>query len=131
MANDQSKMKWPMSNGKWPMALLPLVILAFSLSACGSSGSPTAPTPPASDFTAQFDSLWNTFDREYSYFDYKHIDWNALKAAYRPRAIAASDQAGFISVVREMLGQLHDLHVVLRDPGGAVLATYVPQGFVN
>ena len=30
-----------------------------------------------------------------------------------------------------MLGHLHDLHVVLRDPGGAAIATYDPQSFVN
>jgi hypothetical protein len=99
--------------------------------ACGSGRSPTAPSPPPADFSAQFDSLWMTFDREYSYFDYKQIDWNALRTSFRPRAIAANDQAGFISVIREMLGHLHDLHVVLRDAGGATLATYTSSAFVN
>jgi Peptidase family S41/Tricorn protease C1 domain len=114
-------------------ALLPvlLALSAFTWNACGSSRSPTAPSVPPADFAAQFDSLWSTFDREYSYFDYKRIDWNALRAAFRPRAIAAGDQIGFISIVREMLANLHDLHVVLRDPGGAVMATYDPQFFVN
>src|SRR4029079_17443240 len=110
-----------------------LVILSLSAGAwsCGSKRSPNAPAPPASDFGAQCDSLWSTFDREYSYFDYKQIDWNALKATYRPMAIAAPDQVGFIGVIREMLGRLHDLHVVVRDPSGATLATYVPDVFVN
>jgi peptidase S41-like protein/tricorn protease-like protein len=109
---------------------------AFAWSACGSGsggGSPTAPSAslPASDFPSQFDSLWTTFDREYSYFDYKRIDWNALRTAFRPRAIAATDQRDFISVIREMLAQLHDIHVVVRDPSGATLPTYQPQDFVN
>ncbi len=39
--------------------------------------------------------------------------------------------SGSSASIREMLGRLHDLHVVLRDPGGAVLATYDPQSFVN
>jgi len=114
-------------------ALPLLLILSLSAGAwgCGSKSSPTAPSPPAADFGAQFDSLWSTFDREYSYFDYKQIDWNALKAMYRPIAVAAPDQLGFIGVIREMLGRLHDLHVVVRDPGGASLATYVPDVFVN
>jgi C-terminal processing protease CtpA/Prc len=30
-----------------------------------------------------------------------------------------------------MLGRLHDIHVVLRGPGGTTLATYEPQSFVN
>ena len=96
-----------------------------------SRDSPTAPSPPAADFAAQFDSLWSTFDREYSYFDYKGIDWDALRTAFRPRAIAATDQREFIVVIREMLAHLHDTHVVLRDPGGAVITTYDPQAFVN
>ena len=66
-----------------------------------------------------------------SYFRHKQIDWEALRTTFRPRAIAAADQMGFIDVIREMLGNLHDLHVVLRDPAGAVIATYDPQPFVN
>lgn len=112
----------------WLLVALPLCL--FTWSACGN-GSPTAPSPPAADFAAQFDSLWSTFDREYSYFDHKQIDWNALRARFRPAAIAATDHSGFIGVVREMLGQLHDLHVVLRDPGGASIPTYTPASFVN
>jgi hypothetical protein len=110
--------------------LVAFVFSVFTWSACGN-GSPTAPSPPAADFAAQFDSLWSTFDREYSYFDHKQIDWNALRARFRPAAIAAADQSAFINVVREMLGQLHDLHVVLRDPGGASLPTYTPATAAN
>jgi hypothetical protein len=113
------------------LLLVLLSVAAFFGNACGSSRSPTAPSPPPADFAAQFDSLWSTFDREYSYFAYKRIDWNALRTTFRPRAIASADQAGFIGVLREMLGQLHDLHVVLREPGGASIATYVPESFVN
>jgi hypothetical protein len=107
-----------------------LCLSAFTWSGCGSK-SPTAPTPPASDFAAQFDSLWSTFDREYSYFVHKRIDWNALGAAYRPRAIAAADQIGFIDIIREMLGHLRDAHVLVRDPSGRSMPTYDPGWFVN
>jgi C-terminal processing protease CtpA/Prc len=114
--------------------------IVFSLYACAVAGcgnhSPSAPTPisvpiPSSDFAAQFDSLWSTFDREYSYFDYKQIDWNALKNTYRPMATAAADQVAFMAVIREMLGRLHDKHVVVREPSGAAQATYAPEEFVN
>jgi Peptidase family S41/Tricorn protease C1 domain len=108
---------------------LPLCALAYS--GCGSRSSPTTPSVPAADFASQFDSLWSTFDREYSYFEHKQIDWNALRTTFRPRAIEAPDQTAFIGVVREMLARLHDLHVVLRDPGGTAIATYDPQPFVN
>lgn len=101
----------------------------FACVACGNS--PTSPSPPASDFAAQFDSLWTTFDREYSYFEHKRIDWNATRTTYRPRALAAADQRAFIEVIREMLGTLRDGHVTLRDPAGAQTPTYMPQVFVN
>ena len=113
--------------------LLWLVLVGLSVlasSTCGSK-SPTAPSAPSSDLAAQFDSLWSTFDREYSYFVHKGIDWNALRATYRPAAVAATDQTGFIAVIRDMLGRLHDLHVVIRDPGGRTIPTYDPQSFVN
>jgi hypothetical protein len=105
------------------------VLCIFAWVACGNS--PTAPSPPAADFAAQFDSLWSTFDREYSYFDHKRIDWNAARATYRPRALAATDQRAFIDIIREMLGTLRDLHVTLRDPSGAQTPTYTPQTFTN
>lgn len=109
--------------------LTALVVLA----GCGGNGAPTSPTPvaPSADLAEQFDSLWRTFDRQYSYFQYKNIDWNALREQYRPRALAASDQQGLASVIREMLGTLHDLHVVIRTPSGGTIATYSPQRFVN
>ena len=110
--------------------LVVLALVALICDACGSR-SPTAPSPAASDFAAQFDSLWSTFDREYSYFVHKQIDWNALRSAYRPQAIMATDQTSFIAVIREMLGHLHDVHVVIRDPGGRTLPTYDPQSFTN
>jgi hypothetical protein len=99
-------------------------------SACGSSHSPTAPTP-ASDFASQFDSLWTNFDREYSYFEHKRIDWNAMKTTYRPMALAAADHTSFIDVIGQMLANLHDLHVVTRDPSGRTTPTYRPQHFIN
>ena len=111
------------------VAALALAILA--LDSCGGGSSPTAPTPPGADFAAQFDSLWNTFDQQYSYFEHKNIDWSALKERFRPRATMAGDQVAFIGVIREMLSLLHDQHVVIRDPAGTVSATYDPGFFIN
>lgn len=108
-----------------------LALALVALGSCGGSSSPAGPSPPSADFASQFDSLWTTFDQQYSYFDYKHIDWNALRDRFRPMAIAAGDQASFISVVREMLSTLHDQHVIIRSPGGAVTLTYDPGYFVN
>ncbi len=105
------------------------LLLTFAVAstvACRGNG-PTAPTAPAD----QFDQLWATFDREYSYFVLKGIDWNALRAEYRPRAVAAATQDEFVAVIREMLGELRDIHVQLIAPSGATLPTYVPTTVRN
>jgi carboxyl-terminal processing protease len=114
----------------WPLVLL--LLWGAAGNACGSSDSPTGPsTVPPADFAAQFDSLWSTFDRDYSYFDYKQIDWDALRTTFQPQAIAAADQRGFIAVIRDMLGRLHDQHVIVRNPAGLAMPTYDPQYFIN
>jgi hypothetical protein len=73
--------------------------------------------------------MWATFDRTYSYFDYKRIDWNALKAEFAPR-VAGATQMQLVMLVQEMLGRLHDQHVVLTN-GATTLRTYVPNYAVN
>jgi hypothetical protein len=95
--------------------------------ACGSS--PVAPSGPA-DLSAQFSQIWNDFDQNYSYFDYKRINWNALRTEFEPRATAAGSQDQMMLVVQEMLARLHDQHVVLNGPG-RTLRTYVPNYVVN
>jgi Peptidase family S41/Tricorn protease C1 domain len=96
----------------------------------GNSGPPTAPTGTApTDIAAQFEQMWMTFDRNYSYFDHKRIDWNALKAEFAPR-VAGLTQNEFVLLVQNMLGRLHDQHVVLTS-GNTTLRTYTPDYFVN
>ena len=123
-------MTWPTHRSR-ASRIAGLGLLIVALGSCGRDSSPSAPTAPGSDLAAQFDSLWNTFDQQYSYFDYKHIDWVALKDRFRASAVAAGSQVAFIAVIRDLLSQLHDIHVVIRDPAGGVSATYQPGYFVN
>jgi hypothetical protein len=115
--------------------LVSLAFLATLVCACGG-GSLTSPTatppgaPSPTDYAGQFDSLWTTFDQNYSYFDYKQIDWNALRTEFRPRAASAGSETELVTILQQMLGRLHDQHVVLTS-GAATLATYVPGFFVN
>lgn len=84
------------------------------------------PRPPFDEAlrARAFDLLWGKMDREYSYFTLKKdVDWNALKAEYRPPALRAATVEEFVEVLRPMLANLHDLHVWIATPGGTV-ATY-------
>jgi hypothetical protein len=117
-------------------ALVCLVATPF-LFACSSgpapATSPPATSPPASsDFVSQFDDVWSRYDATYPYFVYKRVNWDSLRLAYRPRAVAATSQEALVSVIHEMLGQLRDVHSWLVAPNGdSYLATYTPTAFVN
>ena len=110
----------------------PVIVAALvtATAACGSGSPPASPTAAANDFHGQFNQLWSTFDRVYPYFDYKRIDWNALKAEFEPQAAAAANENQLVTVLQPMLARLHDQHVVLTGPGTTV-RTYVPTDFIN
>lgn len=110
--------------------ILPAFLSLLSLAGCVGGALPP-PTPAANDYKAQFDTLWANFDQRYAYFNQKRVDWNAARAHFRPQALAATNEAELVATVQQMLGTLHDQHVVLRDPAGNVVATYAPSRFVN
>lgn len=107
--------------------LLAAFVTAFSAVACG--GDVSAPTNEP--FITSFDRMWLTVDREYSYFEYKGIDWGEVRRDYRPRAEAARSTEELVGVVREALATLRDVHVWILSPGGGMLPTYQPSARRN
>jgi hypothetical protein len=105
----------------------PAVLCALLVSSCSSSTEPTAPN----DLVAQFDAVWSRYDSTYPYFDYKLVNWDSLAAVYRPRAAAATSEQELATVVRDMLGELRDVHAWLTAPNGSSVSTYSPTAFVN
>lgn len=120
-------------------AIASAAALSAALAGCGGSvniGVGAAPQALAGGLTqaqalAQFDNLWSTFDQQYAYFDYKGIDWPALREEFRPKAAQAGTQDALNAVLVAMLGRLRDTHVHLDSSSGASLATYTPAAFVN
>lgn len=100
--------------------------LAFAILGCGSD-----PTGPPASLTGRFDLFWRTFDSRYSYFEYKGIDWDSLRAVFRPRAEAAATQAELIAILKEMVAPLRDVHVHLVTPSGSHQPTYTPSSSMN
>ncbi len=128
-----------------------LACAAFTTSSCASKGTsgqalvgpppgsvPTTYTPPApADFsklgwTAAFDKLQAKFSREYAFTGWKHIDWKALQAEYRPR-IAAAEKAGdkkaYYLALREYVHEMRDGHVGIDPEDMTVLAQDAGGGF--
>jgi len=108
-----------------PWALF--LIACGSLTACNGD----AASPNNAVYLTRFDDLWQRFDATYCYFEYKGIDWDAARAEYRPRAIAARSQNELVAVVEDMLAPLRDVHINLYGPDGSALPTYRPDRPVN
>lgn len=90
--------------------LLPVALCAMIVTGCVDSL--LGPQPKASNASI-FDQVWSETDQHYSFFDYKHIDWDSLRAVYRPQALAAPNDAALGAVIGAMLDALRDVHVSL------------------
>jgi hypothetical protein len=60
-----------------------------------------------------FNMMWENIDEHYSFFDYKKINWNAIKAKYAPMVSDSISQDSLFSVLSAMLYELKDGHVNL------------------
>lgn len=63
-----------------------------------------------------FEYLWEQVDKRYAYFEYKNIDWNAIKAKYAPRVYDGMSEDSLFNVMGAMLDELRDGHVNLISP---------------
>lgn len=71
-----------------------------------------------------FDQVWRDFDYNYSHFETKGIDWNAVRVGYEPQFMQDMNEADFLDLLAQMLAELHDLHVWLFDSAGEVVEVY-------
>ncbi len=60
-----------------------------------------------------FNLMWKTVDENYSYFDYKGVDWNAVRERYAPKVNDSISQDSLYKVLSDMLYELRDGHVNL------------------
>lgn len=60
-----------------------------------------------------FDYLWQRFDQQYSMFDVKGVDWQAVYDSLRPRVYGGMTADSLFAVSATMLGVLNDGHVNL------------------
>lgn len=76
------------------------------------------PAPDTDSPVDSFDALWTEFDRHYSFFELKDIDWDALREEYRPRVTPETGDQALLRIMGEMLDHLEDGHVNLYSPAG-------------
>ena len=86
-----------------------VLVLAALLTACVDPFLGPAPDPenPAENFQA----LWTEFDRHYSFFELKGVDWDALREEYAARVTPETGDRELLRAMGEMLDHLEDGHV--------------------
>ncbi|WDN56702.1 S41 family peptidase (plasmid) [Streptomyces clavuligerus] len=72
---------------------------------CGRPG-PTGPV-------ATFDVFWQTFAENYAFFDRRGVDWDAMRARYRPGVHAGTTPEELFGILSAMTEPLQDAHVGL------------------
>jgi hypothetical protein len=70
----------------------------------------------SADPFVNFDYLWETLDKKYSFFEYKEIDWNEIRNNYRARIHADMSDQELFNILSQMLYELRDGHVNLTTP---------------
>ena len=78
---------------------------------------PVLSPPPGSSRVDIFDDVWQDFDLNYSFFVLKGINWDSVRAVYRPSAAAATTDGQLAGIIGNMLLGLRDRHVSLTTPG--------------
>lgn len=64
-------------------------------------------------FKGNFDALWTILDRNYCFFEYKNIDWDAVYLDYSVRITPNIGNDALFKLMGDMLSELKDGHVNL------------------
>ncbi len=80
--------------------------------------TPTATLAPLANTEREriFDEVWELVRDDYLYTDYRGVDWQAARATYRPRALAAESLEAFYQVLGELIELLGDDHSRFESP---------------
>jgi C-terminal processing protease CtpA/Prc len=102
--------------------VLAVLILVGTLAACGDL---LVNSPHHDNNVADFERAWAITDSVYPYFQFKRINWDSIHTVYAPRAEAAQGDEGF-QLLFDLLAELKDGHVDLRNQRGQEVRTYTP-----
>jgi carboxyl-terminal processing protease len=100
-------------------------VLAAMIALCAACGAIVGPDP-STNSVAVFDRVWRDLDLHYAFFDVKHVNWDSLGAVYRPRALVTTGDVTLELVISNLLGQLHDQHIVVGINGNDFPTTSSP-----
>jgi carboxyl-terminal processing protease len=70
----------------------------------------------ASDRLEIFEEVWETIDEKYHDPAFNGVNWKAVRDRYLPDAMAAKSETDFYTVMKKMVGELHDAHTRFHTP---------------
>jgi carboxyl-terminal processing protease len=82
-----------------------LLLFFVALAGCHDEADIPINTPEIN-----FDIFWNDFDRNYSFFELKKIDWNEYYKTYRPKITPSTSSSELATVFSEIILSLKDAH---------------------
>lgn len=71
---------------------------------------------PGTDPSSVFNQVWNYTNENYSFFEFKKINWDSIKGVYEPKVSATISDDSLFNVLSDMLYTLKDGHVNLTSP---------------
>lgn len=87
-----------------------LVLIVFLITACEELFfSPNPPNTPESNF----EIFWNDYNRYYSFFNHKHLNWDSIYQVKRPLINSSTSSKQLFDIMNEMIHYLHDGHADL------------------
>lgn len=90
-------------------SLLIFLLLSWATSSLGQGAE-------SQDYAARFDTAWQLVAERYWDAGYGGADWHALKAEYRPKALAAPNERAFYRVLETLYDKLGDNHSTFVPP---------------
>jgi carboxyl-terminal processing protease len=104
------------------LGFLAILLLAAPAPAAFAQAAPAAapqqsPSAGRARLTGKVcDAVWHRVKREYYDPTFQGLDWDEIGGSYRPRALAAIDEAELYRVLGEMLDLLDDAHAAAQSP---------------
>jgi len=95
------------------LRFVPLILLFFAGCELALIGE-----EPDNTFSENFEVFWEEFDRNYSFFEIKKIDWDSVYHLYKPQVATAQSEEYLFYLFSQIALSLEDGHVNVVSPYG-------------
>ncbi len=92
---------------------MPMILLLFAGCELALIGE-----EPGNTNSENFEVFWQEFDRNYSFFELKNIDWDSVYHLYKPQVVTAESEEYLFYLFSQITLSLEDGHVNVVSPYG-------------